>query len=87
MPRTIKAALPKPITASLTCSIVQMKDDIDCRIVETVSDVYVGIVKLSKIVDTFDDMIDIMAETKPFPKFAGIITGPSRTADIECSVL
>ena len=59
-------------------SIVQMKDD------ETVSDVYVGIVKLSKIVDTFDDMIDIMAETKPFPKFAGIITGPSRTADIEC---
>lgn len=65
-------------------SIVQMKDDIDCRIVETVSDVYVGIVKLSKIVDTFDDMIDIMAETKPFPKFAGIITGPSRTADIEC---
>ena len=54
-------------------SIVQMKDDIDCRIV-----------KLSKIVDTFDDMIDIMAETKPFPKFAGIITGPSRTADIEC---
>ena len=31
-----------------------------------------------------DDMIDIMAETKPFPKFAGIITGPSRTADIEC---
>jgi L-lactate dehydrogenase complex protein LldG len=65
-------------------SLVQMKDDVDDRIVETVADVYVGIVKLSKIVDTFDTMIDIMAETKPFPKFAGIITGPSRTADIEC---
>lgn len=65
-------------------SLVQMKDDINCRIVETVSDVYVGIVKLSKIVDNFDTMIDIMAETKPFPKFAGFITGPSRTADIEC---
>ena len=36
------------------------------------------------VVDDFDSMIDIMAETKPFPKFAGIITGPSRTADIEC---
>lgn len=65
-------------------SLVQMKDDIDCRIVETVSDVYVGIIKLSQIVDNFDTMIDIMADTKPFPKFAGIITGPSRTADIEC---
>lgn len=65
-------------------SIVQMKDDINCRIVETVSDVYVGIIKLSKIQDNFDTMIDIMAATKPFPKFAGIITGPSRTADIEC---
>ena len=61
-----------------------MKDDIDDRIVEIVADVYVGIIKLSKIVDDFDSMIDIMAETKPFPKFAGIITGPSRTADIEC---
>ena len=65
-------------------SLVQMKDDIDDRIVEIVEDVYVGIIKLSKIVDDFDSMIDIMAETKPFPKFAGIITGPSRTADIEC---
>ncbi|WP_301860559.1 lactate utilization protein C [uncultured Megasphaera sp.] len=65
-------------------SLVQMKDDVDDRIVETVADVYVGIIKLSKIVDNFDTMIDIMADTKPFPKFAGIITGPSRTADIEC---
>ncbi len=65
-------------------SLVQMKDNIDNRIVETVADVYVGIVKLSQIVDNFDTMIDIMADTKPFPKFAGIITGPSRTADIEC---
>ncbi len=65
-------------------SIVRMGDDIDARIVEIVADIYVGIIKLSKIVDDFDSMIDIMAETKPFPKFAGIITGPSRTADIEC---
>ena len=65
-------------------SIVKMEDNIDTRIVEIVSDVYVGIIKLSKIVDNFDTMIDIMADTKPFPRFAGIITGPSRTADIEC---
>ena len=31
-----------------------------------------------------DHLDEVMAETKPFPKFAGIITGPSRTADIEC---
>lgn len=65
-------------------SLVQMKDNVDERIVEVAADVYVGIVKLSKIVADFDAMIDIMADTKPFPKFAGIITGPSRTADIEC---
>lgn len=65
-------------------SIVQVQDNVDNRIVETVADVYVGVVKFSKILDTFDDMIDVMSEMKPFPKFAGIITGPSRTADIEC---
>lgn len=65
-------------------SLVKMKDNIDERIVEISADVYVGIVKLSQIVSDFDAMIDIMADTKPFPKFAGIITGPSRTADIEC---
>lgn len=65
-------------------STVRMGDDLDARIVETVADVFIGVVKLSKIVDDFDVMIDIMADTKPFPKFAGIITGPSRTADIEC---
>ncbi len=65
-------------------SLVQLHDDVNARIVEISADVYVGIVKLSQIVDDFDAMIDIMADTKPFPKFAGIITGPSRTADIEC---
>ncbi|MFR8761609.1 LUD domain-containing protein [uncultured Megasphaera sp.] len=65
-------------------SIVQLKDDIDCRIVEIASDVYVGVIKLSRILDDFDAMIDVMAATKPFPRFAGVITGPSRTADIEC---
>lgn len=65
-------------------SLVKMKDNVDERIVEISADVYVGVVKLSQIVSDFDAMIDIMADTKPFPKFAGIITGPSRTADIEC---
>ena len=47
-------------------------------------DYYIGIVKGSTIVESYDDMFDKLSELKPFPKYVGFITGPSRTADIEC---
>lgn len=65
-------------------SVVQFGDNIDKRIVATVAATFVGFLPLSKMLPNYDDMIDIFCETKPFPKFAGFITGPSRTADIEC---
>ena len=65
-------------------TIVQEQDDADGRIVATMPEYYVGIVKGSTIVPTYDDMFDILSEMQKIPNYVGFITGPSRTADIEC---
>jgi len=41
-------------------------------------------VRLSTIVDDYDAMFDKLSEMEELPSFVGFITGPSRTADIEC---
>lgn len=65
-------------------TIVQEQDDADGRIVATMSEYYIGIVKGSTIVPTYDDMFDILSKMPQLPNYVGFITGPSRTADIEC---
>ena len=65
-------------------TIVQEQDDADGRMVATMSEYYIGVVKGSTIVPTYDDMFDILSRMKKIPNFVGFITGPSRTADIEC---
>lgn len=65
-------------------TIVQAEDDVDGRIIGTMAEYYIGIVKGSKIVETYDDMFDILSEMPLIPNYVGFITGPSRTADIEC---
>ena len=65
-------------------TIVQEQDDVDGRMVATMPEYYIGVVKGSAIVPTYDDMFDILSEMKKIPNFVGFITGPSRTADIEC---
>lgn len=65
-------------------TVVQEQDDVDGRIVATMAEYYVGIVKGSAIVPTYDDMFDILSEMPQLPNYVGFITGPSRTADIEC---
>lgn len=65
-------------------SLIQASDDVDNRLMAIMPDYYIGILKGSTIVETYDDMFDKLAELKPFPKYVGFITGPSRTADIEC---
>ena len=65
-------------------TIVQEQDDVDGRIVATMPEYYIGIVKGSTIVPTYDDMFDILSEMQKIPNYVGFITGPSRTADIEC---
>ncbi len=65
-------------------TMVQARDVIDERIVATMSEYYIGIVKGSTIVPEYDDMFDIIASFVEMPKFVGFVTGPSRTADIEC---
>ena len=65
-------------------TLVQGHDGIDERIVATASAFYVGVVKGSTIVETYDDMFDTLCALPELPNFVGFMTGPSRTADIEC---
>jgi len=65
-------------------SMLQVGDAVDARLVATMSEDFFGIVKASTIVATYDDMFDIIAGWTDMPNFVGFITGPSRTADIEC---
>ena len=65
-------------------TLIQMQTDVDGRIVATMSEYYIGILKESAILDTYDDAFDMLDKLDPYPNFVGFITGPSRTADIEC---
>ncbi len=65
-------------------TLVQGRDVIDERIVATMSEYYIGIVKGSTIVPEYDDMFDLLSALPEIPGFVGFISGPSRTADIEC---
>lgn len=65
-------------------TIIQEQDDADGRMVSTMSEFYIGLVKGSTIVATYDDMFDILSAMPEIPNFVGFVTGPSRTADIEC---
>lgn len=65
-------------------SLIQGRDVIDERITATLSEFYIGVIKGSSIVNEYDDIFDILCEMDEVPNFFGFITGPSRTADIEC---
>ena len=65
-------------------SIVQLSDDIDARIVAVMPEYCIGVVRLSEMVDDYDAMFDKLCSLEKLPAFVGFITGPSRTADIEC---
>ena len=65
-------------------SILQVGDEIDARIVATMSADYFGILKESTIVDDYDAMFDVICALPEVPMFVGFVTGPSRAADIEC---
>ena len=65
-------------------TIMQVGDEIDARIVATMADDYIGIQKESTIVDDYDAMFDKLCSLPELPNFVGFVSGPSRTADIEC---
>lgn len=65
-------------------TLVQATDQVDERIIAILSEYYIGVVKASNILNEYDDMFDILANMKRLPDYVGFITGPSRTADIEC---
>ena len=65
-------------------TMVQASGNVDGRIVATMSEYYIGIVKGSTIAPTYDDMWDTLCALPELPNYVGFVTGPSRTADIEC---
>ena len=65
-------------------SLIQGRDDVDERLIGTMCEYYIGIIKGSAIVPEYDYMFDILCELPELPNYVGFITGPSRTADIEC---
>lgn len=65
-------------------TVVQMRKDADDRIVPTLVDVHISLLRRSTILESLDTMIDKLCEMPEIPDFVGFITGPSRTADIEC---
>ncbi len=65
-------------------TLVQADTDVKAREVAIMPDYYIGIVKGSTIIPTYDEMFFKLAEYDELPGFVGFITGPSRTADIEC---
>ena len=65
-------------------TMVQCRDNVDERIAATMCESYFGIIKGSSIVPEYDEMFDLLSKLPELPNFVGFITGPSRTADIEC---
>lgn len=65
-------------------SVIQASDNIDTRLMAIMPEYYIGILNGSEIYETYDDMFDKLCELDPIPNYVGFITGPSRTADIEC---
>ena len=65
-------------------TMMQFSDAVDGRIVSIMCEDYFGIIKGSTIVETYDDMFDMIAAMPEIPGYVGFVTGPSRTADIEC---
>ncbi len=65
-------------------TLVQADTDVRAREVAIMPDYYIGIVKGSTIIPTYDEMFFEIGKWKEMPAFVGFITGPSRTADIEC---
>lgn len=65
-------------------TLVQASEAVDGRIVSTMAEDYIGILRGSQIVPEYDDMFDLLSALPEIPNFVGFVTGPSRTADIEC---
>jgi len=65
-------------------TLVQAQNDVDGRLVAIMPEYYIGVVKGSTIVPEYDEMFDMLGALDEIPGFVGFITGPSRTADIEC---
>lgn len=64
-------------------SIIQTGTDVDRRITACLSELHVCIVKGSNVLPEWANLFDAIEALPEHPNFIGIVTGPSRTSDIE----
>jgi len=64
-------------------SIVQTGTEVDRRIVACLSELMICVVKGSNVIAEWSDFFDTIGALPEHPNFVGIVTGPSRTSDIE----
>lgn len=64
-------------------SIVQTGTDVDRRITACLSELHICVVKGSNVLAEWADLFDTIGALPEHPNFIGIVTGPSRTSDIE----
>ena len=65
-------------------TVVQLQQDVDGRIASTLVPHHIALLRRSTLLESLDTIIDKLSEMPEIPNFVGFVTGPSRTADIEC---
>lgn len=64
-------------------SIIQTGTDVDRRITACLSELHICICKGSNVLPEWKNLFDEIEKLPEHPNFIGIVTGPSRTSDIE----
>ncbi len=62
---------------------MQTGQEIDNRICSTLVPIHVALIKTANLLPELDNVIDLIDEMPQIPSFIGLITGPSRSSDIE----
>lgn len=64
-------------------TLVQTGQEVDNRICSTLVPIHIALIKTDNLVPELDDVIDLIDQMPQVPGFIGLITGPSRSSDIE----
>lgn len=64
-------------------TLVQTGQEIDNRICSTLVPIHIALIKTANLLPELDNVIDLIDEMPQIPSFIGLITGPSRSSDIE----
>lgn len=64
-------------------TMVQIGTDVNQRLASSLPPIHVALIQTSRLLPTLTETLKILHSLPQIPGFVGLITGPSRTADIE----